>query len=227
MSGPATLAWHDCRVTASVQGENPGSKGHGQPGWKPQCQAQRTSIPPSAGAACGRSHINGGSAWNASCTPTVMNSRFQAGKDCSGNSNIQLIHDKNMRLLLLRSLQTTWDRFGRTGMVEVGGVVVLLGTSLLRHPCRKTGNGGNVMCQLEVAGEALAGHHRADIREPFVRSSTMLAILAVRPRPVCTMAVDPRVGQFSSNYAEEQMTPALRRLISRCAGRGPSTGAAE
>ena len=49
---------------------------------------------------------------------------------------------------------------------------MLLGTSLLRHPCRKTGNGGNVRCQLEVAGEALAGEHRADIREPVVRSST-------------------------------------------------------
>ena len=31
----------------------------------------------------------------------------------------------------------------------------------------------------------------------------MLAILAVRPRPVCAMTVDPRIGQFSSNYAEE------------------------
>ena len=165
MSGPATLAWHDCRATALVQGENPGSKGHGQPGWKPQRQAQRTSIPPSAGAACGLPHTNGGSAWNANCAHTVMNSRFRAGKYCSDNSISQLIHDLNIRLLLLllRSLQTAWDRFGRTGMVEVGGVVVLLGTSLLRRPCRKTGNGGNGMCQLEVAGEALAGHHRTEL----------------------------------------------------------------
>ena len=139
MPGPATLAWHDCRVTASVQGENPGSKGHGQPGWKPQCQAQRTSIPPSAGAACGRSQTNGGSAWNASCAPTVMNSRFRAGEHCNGNNNIQPIHDKNIRLLLLRSLQTAWDRFGRTGMFEVGGVAVLLGTTVLISANRSCG----------------------------------------------------------------------------------------
>ena len=118
MSGHVPLAWHDCRVTASVQGENPGSKGHGQPGWKPQCQAQRTSIPPSAGVACGRSHTNGGSAWNASCVPTVMNSRFRAGEHCGSNSNIQLIHDKNIRLLLLRSLQTAWDLCDRAQSVQ-------------------------------------------------------------------------------------------------------------
>ena len=178
-AGPRDLAQDDCRVTASVQGGNPGSKGHGQPGLKPQCQAQRTSIPPSAGAACGRSQTNGGSAWNASCAPTVLSSRFRAGNYRSGNSIRQRINERNIRLLLLRSLQTAWDRLGLTGMVEVGGVAVLLGTSLLRHPCRKTGNGGNVMCQLEVAREALAGHHRADIREPVMRSSMMLAILAV------------------------------------------------
>ena len=56
---------------------------------------------------------------------------------------------------------------------------MLLGTSFPRHLCRKTDNGGNVMCQREVSGETLPGHHRADIREPVMRSSTMLAILAV------------------------------------------------
>ena len=82
---------------------------------------------------------------------------------------------------------------------------MLLGTSLLRHPCRKTGNGGNVMCQFEVAGEALAGHHRTELTSEnrSCGHRLMLAILAVRPRPVCAMAVDPRIGQFSSNYAEE------------------------
>ena len=83
------------------------------------------------------------------------------------------MYKMKIRLLLLRSLQTAWDRFGRTGMFEVGGVAVLLGTTVLTSANRSCG-------------------HRL-----------MLVILAVRARPVCAMAVDPRVGQFSSNYAEE------------------------
>ena len=40
---------------------------------------------------------------------------------------------------------------------------MLLGTSVRGTPCLGTGNGGNVMCQLEVAGEALARHHRTEL----------------------------------------------------------------
>ena len=60
-------------------------------------------------------------------------------------------------LLLLRSLQTAWDFFRPTRVVEFGGVAVLPGTNLRGHPCRKTGNGGNVLCQFEFDGEVLAG----------------------------------------------------------------------
>ena len=31
----------------------------------------------------------------------------------------------------------------------------------------------------------------------------MLSILVFRPRPVCEMAVDPRLGQFNSGFAQE------------------------
>ena len=108
---------------------------------------------------------------------------------------------------------------------------MLLGTSLLRHPCRKTGNGGNVMCQFEVAGEALAGHHRTELtsEKRSCGHRLMLAILAVRPRPVCAMAVGPSDRAVQQcNYRLRARTNRLcRRLIPRCAGRGPSAGAAE
>ena len=62
-----------------------------------------------------------------------MNSRFRTGYSFSHSSNTSSIYKMKIRLLLLllRSLQTAWDRFGRTGMLEVGGVVVLLGTTVL------------------------------------------------------------------------------------------------
>ena len=150
------------------------------------------------------SHINYGSARDGGGGPAILNSRFRAAYGRSINSNIQLIQkiDIELLLLLLRSSQTAWDRFGRTGMFEVGGVVVLLGTSLLRHPCRKPGNGGNVMCQFESAGEALAGHHRTELASAN-RWCGQLSILVFRPRPGCEMAEDLRLGRLSSDLARE------------------------
>ena len=49
----------------------------------------------------------------------------------------------------------------------------------------------------------MAGHHRPDIREPALRSRTMLATLARRPRPVYAMAVDLGLGQSIMNPTQQ------------------------
>ena len=109
------------------------------------------------------SHINHGSVRDGNAGPASLNSRFRTASCRRNNINIQSIQKINIKLLLLlRSLQTAWDCSEPTGMVEFGGVVVLLGTSFCGHLRRRTGKGGNVVCQFEFAGEALVGHHHTE-----------------------------------------------------------------
>ena len=152
------------------------------------------------------SHINHGSVRDGNAGPASLNSRFRAAQCRRINSNIQSIQKINIKLLLLlRSLQTAWDCSEPTGMVEFGGVVVLLGISFCGHLRGRTGKGGNVVCQFEFAGEALVGHHHA---EPSSANRTWGQWLCCRSR--CSGRVRSvnwpwtfRSAQFSDGFAQE------------------------
>ena len=65
--------------TTRCRAKIPALRGMDNQGGMPQRQAQRTSIPPLAGAAGGVSHPNRGYVRDAGGVPAFVNSRFRAG----------------------------------------------------------------------------------------------------------------------------------------------------
>ena len=109
------------------------------------------------------SHINHVSVRDGNAGPAILNSRFRTASCRRNNINIQSIQRLILnyyyyyvacRRLVIAPGQREWSSVEALSCCweRASGV----------YPFRSTGNGGNVMCQFEFAGEVLVGHHHTE-----------------------------------------------------------------